>query len=573
MMPIWMVWAGEQGDGDSVLLWVPTGRRVLSGLLGLNVVLLGAALVAGDAFHPSGLRHQEPQVFLLLLLGLSVLWMLWFLLWARRQPGSPPHTDHHAGSVTVTVVLMLFAGFSLLLCVFGMIYNLLMKSCRPSAKVLLPFIQTPFLALQAYLLWAHSKDCIHKHRVLTRSGLMVILCTNILLWLNAVTEDSVHMEIELERRYENTTIGKETDQDKDNVTACYCSRHPACAALRRGYEVLYPFNMEFSLLAGCMLYIMWKNVGRHVTGSHSGHSQNITLRIICYGRLLVGPVLGLLVLVAGVVVFVLYQVWVGQQARRFRAFLLFYGFHLVVMPLMALCSLVGMLVYRCKEQVQRGRQSGKCKDQGGAKNPTRSLDVLLLVGAGLGQVSLSYFSLVAALAMETGGILENLDLSYSLFSLLELVLQNVFIIQGLHEQIHPHLHTNSDHIRTEGRKTQVNATSDMGTRAEHVSDVDQAREFLHRKSKVPAPPIGRSRYGIHAWSRRIIQESCAFLILSNVLLWVIPAFGAHPQFESGIGREFYGFSAWFVLVNLGQPLIVFYRMHSVGALMELLISA
>lgn len=56
-------------------------------------------------------------------------------------------------------------------------------------------------------------------------------------------------------------------------------------------------------------------------------------------------------------------------------------------------------------------------------------------------------------------------------------------------------------------------------------------------------------------------------------LWVIPAFGVHPQFENGIGKQFFGFSAWFVLVNLSQPLSVFYRMHSVGALMELLVSA
>lgn len=55
-------------------------------------------------------------------------------------------------------------------------------------------------------------------------------------------------------------------------------------------------------------------------------------------------------------------------------------------------------------------------------------------------------------------------------------------------------------------------------------------------------------------------------------MWVIPAFGAHPQFENGFGKMCFGFSAWFVLVNLSQPLSVFYRMHSVAALMELLIS-
>lgn len=89
-------------DLDPVLVWVPIGRRLISGLLGLNVVLLGAALLAGQAFNPEGLKNQEPQVFILLLLGGSVLWMLWFLLWFRRQSGTAPHQDHHAGGVAVT---------------------------------------------------------------------------------------------------------------------------------------------------------------------------------------------------------------------------------------------------------------------------------------------------------------------------------------------------------------------------------------------------------------------------------------------------------------------------------------
>lgn len=105
--------------------------------------------------------------------------------------------------------------------------------------------------------------------------------------------------------------------------------------------------------------------------------------------------------------------------------------------------------------------------------------------------------------------------------------------------------------------------------------------------------------GKNSWTKRVIKEICAFLILSNIMvtsrvslcflccfyilpsrpcsllfqLWVIPAFGVHPQFENGLGKQFFGFTAWFVLVNLGQPLSVFYRMHSVGALMELLIAA
>ncbi|XP_017543148.2 proton channel OTOP3-like isoform X1 [Pygocentrus nattereri] len=556
-------------DEDAVLLWVPSGRGLISGLLGLNLVLLGAALVAGDAFHPAGLQHQEPEVFLLLLMGLSVVWMLWYLLWARARPGLPPHTDHHAGGPTVTVVLMLFAGFSLLLCVFMMVHNILMKDCLPSAKVLLPFFQTPFLGLQTYLLWAHSKDCIHIHMILTRSGLMLILCTDILLWLSAVTEDSVHMEIELEKEFKQPIRGELDQEDDGNSTDCNCGRQLVCPALRKGYEVLYPFNMEFSLLAGCMLYVMWKNVGRHTTAPHSGHSQKITLRILCYGGILLGPVLGLLVLISGVVIFVLYQVWVGQRGMRIKAFMLFYGFHLGVMPLMALCAMAGTVVYRRKERLQ-GRERGKGKEAGrSAKNPTRRLDVFLLVGSGLGQLFLSYSSLVAALAMGPSDVMESLDLSYSLLSLLELVLQNVFIIQGL--QDHKHF----------GQKRAEKETSEGSVGFKQVEKNEEGGGVLEEaegkalqgSSDAPVPPTGTPGQDTHRWSRRVIQEICAFLMLSNIMLWVIPAFGAHPQFESGVGKQFYGFFVWFVLVNLGQPLIVFYRMHSVGALMELLILA
>ncbi|KAI5606734.1 otopetrin-2 [Silurus asotus] len=552
---------GPDRDEGAVLLWVPSGRRLISGLLGINVLLLGAALVAGDTLTPEGLQHHEPEVFLLLMMGFSVGWMLWYLLWSRRQPGAPPHTDHHAGGATVTVVLMLFAGLSLLLCLFMMAYNGMMAKCRPLAKVLLPFIQTPFLILQTYLLWSHSKDCIHKHKVINRTGLIIILCTDILLWLNAVTEDTIHLEIELERQYNETISGVNTgvsEEDSETATECVCRSQPVCVALRKGYQVLYPFNMEFSLLASCMLYVMWKNVGRHVFDD-SGHAQKITLRIVRSGGILLGLIFGLLVLISGVVVFLLYQVWEGQKELRLDAFRMFYMFHMCVMPTMILCSLAGTLMYRWKERKGHIQHKGHGKDKGEEgidKNPTRSLDILLLLGAGLGQLSLSYFSLVAVLARGTGGILGNLHLFYSLLSLLELILQNIFIIQGLHSHTHTHTHSHTYSVKKEldGESAEPEVVCKMVRRDGEDLNIYQNPDA-------------------HSWSKKMIQEICAFLILTNIMLWVIPAFGAHPEFESGMGKQFFGFSVWFVLVNLGQPLTVFYRMHSVGTLMELLISA
>ncbi|XP_034415024.1 proton channel OTOP3-like [Cyclopterus lumpus] len=551
----------QDPEPDTVPAWAPSGKRLISGLLGLNLVLLGAALVAGGAFNPDGLKHEEPQVFMLLLMGVSLIWMLWYLLWARKQPGISPHKDHHAGGVPVTVVLMLFAAFSLLLCFFRAGYFLSVRACKPAAKVLSPFIEAPFLALQAYLLWAHSKDCIHRHKVITRSGLMLILSADLLLWLNSVTEDTIHEELELEREDRLDNNNNNFSEGKGhwdgagvmNSTLCQCTASAACLIFRKGFEVLYPFNMEFYLMAGCMVYVMWKNVGRGTSPDHRPHvNEKLTLRAMYRDGVLYGLAAGALVLAAGVTVFILYQVWVSRRLLRHTAFLIFYGYHLAVMPAMSLCCLAGMLVHRLE---RRENEAGR--------NPTRSLDVTLLVGAALGQLALSYFSLVAAMAVGTGGTLGDLDLSYSLLSLLELILQNIFIIEGLHR--HPSLLAK----RKERRRSNVFKLKKKKTAAPTPEEKKTNASLLDGN----APAAAKEHDGKKPWTKRAIQEICAFLILSNVMLWVIPAFGVHPQFENGLGKQFFGFSAWFVLVNLGQPLSVFYRMHSVGALVELLIAA
>ncbi|XP_044035489.1 proton channel OTOP3-like [Siniperca chuatsi] len=542
---------------DPVLVWVPSGRRLISGLLGLNVVLLGAALVAGEAFNPEGLKHQEPQVFMLLLMAVSLVWMLWYLVWARKQPGICPHKDHHAGGITVTLVLILFAAFSLLLYICRTGYLISMRECKPAAEVLAPFIEAPFLALQTYLLWTHSKDCIHRHKIITRSGLMVILSADLLLWLNAVTEDTIHEEIELEKQdrldFSNTNASEADNADlagMTNSTICQCSATAACLTFRKGFEILYPFHMEYYLMAGCMIYVMWKNVGRRMSPGHHHVTQKLTLSIVYQGGIVYSLVFGALVLIAGVIVFILYQVWVSHQQLRFTAFLVFYGYHLAVMPVMSLCSLAGMLVHRVERRANEG-----------GHNPTRSLDVILLVAAGLGQLALSYFSLVAALAVGTRSALGDLDLSYSLLSLLELILQNIFIIEGLHR--HPNLLA---------KKKEKQRSSIFKPKKKAAVPIEERKTDISLLEGNTSAAV-QERDGETPWTKRAIKEICAFLILSNVMLWVIPAFGVHPQFENGLGKQFFGFSAWFVLVNLGQPLSVFYRMHSVGALMELLVSA
>ncbi|CDQ96186.1 unnamed protein product [Oncorhynchus mykiss] len=109
------------------------------------------------------------------------------------------------------------------------------------------------------------------------------------------------------------------------------------------------------------------------------------------------------------------------------------------------------------------------------------------------------------------------------------------------------------------------------------------------------------------WKRRALKEICAFLLLCNILvssllnthhlarwfkalhhssscatrdlglcpcsLWIMPAFGARPQFDNTIGAEFYEFTMWAAVVNIGLPFGIFYRMHSVASLFEVFLTS
>ena len=93
---------------------------------------------------------------------------------------------------------------------------------------------------------------------------------------------------------------------------------------------------------------------------------------------------GLLVLVAGVCVFVLFQIQASGPAIARQYFTVYYAFYVAALPAMSLACLAGTAIHGLEE-----------RELDTLKNPTRSLDVVLLMGTALGQMGISYFSIVA----------------------------------------------------------------------------------------------------------------------------------------------------------------------------------
>ncbi|NXK51599.1 OTOP3 protein, partial [Chauna torquata] len=510
--------------------------QLFSGLLAMNVVFLGSAFISSMIFNHVAITLADVWILLSILKVLCLCWIIYYLLGTSRQPHAVLYRDSHAGPIWIRGSLLLFGSFSILLNVFQIGYSVIQIHCKSKVEIVFPSIEILFVSTQAFFLWHHSKDCIQVQHNLTRCGLMLTIATNLLLWLLAVTNDSLHMEIESQlREVEQRLAGNETN-------LCICPNTTTCKVFQKGYILLYPFNTEYCLICCSILYVMWKNVGRRIS-HHVPHTKpKFKLQGVVFG-----PLLGTATVIVGICVFMIYQIQATGSAPNHHVFVMYYSYYIVLLPLMSVGAVTGTIIHALEK-----------RELDTLKNPTRSLDVILLMGAALGQIAMSYFSIVAIVATNPKDLLNSLILSYSVLLIFQYITQNIFIIDGLQRQP----------FASPTKEEEVNKEQNHEAHNQRrVSVLELGQEFR----RVSLSYI--HTYSHLSWKRKALREISFFLVLCNIILWIMPTFGAHPVFENGLEKSFYGYSTWFAIVNFGLPLGVFYRMHSVGGLLEVYVSA
>ncbi|NXX80532.1 OTOP3 protein, partial [Urocolius indicus] len=519
--------------------------QLFSGLLAMNVVFLGSAFISSMIFNQVAITLADVWILLSILKVLSLCWIIYYMLGTSRQPHAVLYRDSHAGTIWIRGSVLLFGSFSILLNAFQIGYSTILIQCKPKVDIVFPSIEIIFISIQAFFLWHHSKDCIQVQHNFTRCGLMLTIATNLLLWILAVTNDTIHLEIdsqllEVEQRFG----GKAPFPHLYNVTtSCLCPNTTICKVFQKGYILLYPFSSEYCLVCCSVLYVMWKNVGRHISHHHALHIKpKFKLQGVVFG-----PLLGAAAVVIGICVFMMYQIQATGSAPSHQVFVMYYSYYVVLLPLMSVSAVAGTIIHALEK-----------RELDTVKNPTRSLDVILLMGAALGQIGMSYFSIVALVATDPTELLNSLILSYSVLLIFQSITQNVFIIDGLHRQ-----------PLTSGSKEEE--MKEEQNREGHSQRRVSMLELGHEIRKASLSYI--HNYSHLNWKRRALREISFFLVLCNIILWVMPTFGAHPVFENGLEKSFYGYSTWFAIVNFGLPLGVFYRMHSVGGLLEIYVTA
>ncbi|KFU93412.1 Otopetrin-3, partial [Chaetura pelagica] len=556
--------------------------QLFSGLLAMNVVFLGSAFISSMIFNHVAIALADVWILLSILKVLCLCWISYYLLPPSRQPHAVLHRDAHAGPIWVRGSLMLFGSFSILLNVFQIGYSTILIHCKSRVEIVFPSIEIVFICTQAFFLCHHSKDCIQVQHNLTRCGLMLTTATNLLLWLLAVTNDTIHTEMESQlREVEQRFSGKAPSSHPCNeTTSCTCPNTTICKVFQKGYILLYPFNTEYCLICCSMLYVMWKNVGRRISHHHVPH---IKPRFKLQG-VVFGPLLGTMAVVIGICVFMMYQIQATGSAPNRQVFVMYYSYYIVLLPLMSVGAVIGTIIHALEK-----------RELDTLKNPTRSLDVILLMGAALGQIAMCYFSIVAIVATDPRDLLNSLILSYAVLLIFQNITQNVFIIDGLHRQ--PFVaaaearhtdHAEQHEVASElpGEEEATTSIKDEHTGIPPDKEGETKEEQNHEaydQRRVSMLELGEEirkvswsyihSYSHLSWKRRALREISFFLVLCNIILWIMPTFGAHPVFENGLEKSFYGYSTWFVIVNFGLPLSVFYRMHSVGGLLEVYITA
>ncbi|AWP18993.1 putative otopetrin-2-like [Scophthalmus maximus] len=527
---------------------------MLSGIICVNILILGCSLASGSAHNDVNIRTSDLQIYLIILLLLTSIWMIYYTIFTSRKENAVLYQDAHAGPIWLRGGLVLFGLLSIIMDIFKIASYVGYLHCDSAVKVAFPVVQLVFVLVQTYFLWIHAKDCVQLQRNITRCGLMLTLSTNLVVWMTAVTEESLH-QTTIPEYPENTTKLHGRSQyilrASYGDSKCKCS-HTSCSIFKEAYYYLYPFNIEYSLFASAMAYVMWKNVSR-VADEHSHHKIKFSLR-----NVFLGPVTGMLLVVAGLATFIVYEMEMKKESDddndKEKYVMMHFVMNIVIVTMMSISTVIGCAIYKVDH-----------REHVSEKNPTRSLDVGLLVGASLGQFVISYFTIVAMIATGAKGYLNRLNLAWGILMVIQLGLQNFFIIEGLHLEPFHEVQTVTvvlnPYVLQPGKELSSLEESDMGKKASPMP----TEHSPHGHTADHRPKL--------LWKRRVLKEVCTFLLLGNIILWIMPAFGARPQFDHDTETEFYNFNMWAAIVNVGLPFGIFYRMHSVASLFEVFLTS
>ncbi|KAM6928482.1 proton channel OTOP1 [Xenentodon cancila] len=537
----------------------------LSGQYGINLLLSGVALMLAIVHHDPSVEEKHLLSFVTCLMLLQLIWMMWYILVRHSKKNTRTERDVNATTCWIRGGLTLLAVLSLIMDAFRIGYYVGYQSCVSAVLAVYPVIHATHTIAQVHFLWFHIKDVIKSYETFERFGVIHAVFTNLLLWCNGVMSETEHFMSKHVRRlsasgYKNLTI-------EASARECNCTTR-TCSLFSNSLTYLFPFNIEYHIFVSALLFVMWKNIGRTID-----LSSNRKLLVTKTQGLTMGPILGLGALASTIGILVVYITRVeGSLEMRYSAISMFYIYGIVMLVVMCFGGALGLVIYRVNHMPLDT-----------SKNPSRQLDTELLFGSSMGSWFMSWCSIVAVLSSNSKHSYRWTNLIYSVLIVLEKYIQNLFIIESLYrqqesaERADPELPaapevfsvTSSMAPPFNGIINRAYETPDRGCVSMESKQEESGQVYgcqqKHSDAQLPAETQTVEPLNM---KRLILKNIAVLMIMCNISLWILPAFGCRPQYDNGLEQEIFGFSTWTAVLSFTIPLNLFYRMHSVALLFE-----
>ncbi|KAJ1214117.1 hypothetical protein NDU88_001744 [Pleurodeles waltl] len=564
--------------------------EVVSSQYGINVFLAGMFLMFAGSLNITGFNKKDIQCYLIVIMLLQLMWMLWYILLTKRGKNSTKEKDSHAGARWLRCGIALFAGISVILDALKLGYYLGYSECLSVPEGVFPVTHAVHTLIQVCFLWFHSKDIIQAFKTIERFGLIHSVFTNLLLWASEVFTESKHQLLEHMDRL--ITLGFENITLESTIPECNCSTG-VCTAFSKAINYLYPFNIEYHILASAMLYVLWKNIGSKMKSHHQ--KQKCDIRGIASGS-----ASGLVVLSTTIAVTVTYFLLIGRSKFHSElALSIYYLYCTLLLIIMSLTGVVALLIYK----------TGNRKLTVG-KSPAIKLDAELLVGSSCGTWIMSWGSILAIIYADSHPVYTWYNLPCSIMLIIEKYIQNVFVIEFIHCKMEEQIDDDTltlksvatipcesplfpdppfELLYSESFTAEKDPFPDVDVckpSLEEIStvfqndknginenDVINEKSVTDEKNDFTSPTLSEPtskdiKPKELSKRKRILRNITVFLFLCNISLWIPQAFGCRPQYDNGLEEYVFGFRPWIILIDIALPFSIFYRMHSAYSLFD-----
>ncbi|XP_063721273.1 proton channel OtopLc-like isoform X2 [Symsagittifera roscoffensis] len=245
----------------------PSATKTISALYAMLTIIAGAVIATRGVMSDVILHEEYNDMFagyMFAMGSLACLYLCASASYSRRQSNAP--VDHHNGSIYICVGLFVFCIGSLTHS--GMVVAETFQyseegACMVNIRLIHLGLRVLFQVAQLFVLLLHSKVCIQGCVGLARFFIAHIIATDFFLWfILSVKETQESIVANIPRHFHNIRLACErnfansfTDLEEEST------------------PILFPMAVAYCVVAGCIMGIMWENVGKNYAIEHREESQ------------------------------------------------------------------------------------------------------------------------------------------------------------------------------------------------------------------------------------------------------------------------------------------------------------